>query len=89
MNTISRFADAFTLLADSGLDPLAAANITELSAAIVAKSRSVTIDTPPEQIVAIVNLVEDLETLLDRLSAEHQAAHPVDTINTGTADVDA
>jgi acyl transferase domain-containing protein len=74
MNTLSRFADAVSLLADSGMDPLAAASITELRHAIVAKSRSITIDTPPEQIVAIVSLIEDLETLLDRLSVEHQAA---------------
>jgi hypothetical protein len=74
MNTLSRFADAITMLADSGMDPLAAASITELRDAIVAKCRSITVHTPPEQIVAIVNLVEDLETLLDRLSAEHQAA---------------
>ena len=74
MNTLSRFADAVSLLADSGMDPLAAASLTELRGAIVAKCRSVTIDTSPEQIVAIVNLVEDLESLLDRLSAEHQAA---------------
>jgi hypothetical protein len=77
MNTISRLADAVTLLADSGMDPLAAASLTELRGAIVAKCRSVTIDTPPEQIVAIANLIEDLETLLDRLASEHQAAHPV------------
>jgi hypothetical protein len=74
MNTLSRFADAITMLADSGMDPLAAASITELRDAIVAKSRKITAETTPSEIVVVVNLVEDLETLLDRLSAEHQAA---------------
>lgn len=80
MNTLSRFADAASLLADSGMDPLAAASITELRDAIVAKCRSVTIHTPPEQIIVVVNLVEDLEALLDRLSAEHQAIESFNTV---------
>jgi hypothetical protein len=52
----------------------------------VARSSKINADTDPSEIVAIVNLVEDLETLLDRLAAEHQA---VTTINTAAADVEA
>jgi hypothetical protein len=91
MNTLSRFADALSMLADSGMDPIAAASLTELRTAIVARSRSVTVDTPPEQIIVIVNLIEDLETLLDRLAAEHQARELepdlIDSINTIADDV--
>jgi hypothetical protein len=68
MNTLSRFADAVTMLADSGMDPLAAASITELRDAIVAKSRKITAETDPSELVVVVNLIEDLETLLDRLA---------------------
>lgn len=80
MTTLARFADAITMLADSGLDPLAAASIVELRDAIVAKSRSITVSTNPSEILVIVNLVEDLETLLDRLSAEHQAIESLNTV---------
>jgi hypothetical protein len=74
MTVLSSFAEAVTMLADSGMDPLAAASITELRDAIVAKCRAVTVNTDPSELVVIVNLTEDLETLLDRLSEEHQAA---------------
>jgi hypothetical protein len=75
MTVLRSFEAAVTNLADSGsIAPLESATITELRDAIVAKSRSITIDTDPSEIIAVVNLVEDLETLLDRLSAEHQAA---------------
>jgi hypothetical protein len=67
-STLSRFADAVTMLADSGMDPLAAASITELRDAIVAKSRKITAETDPSELVVIVNLIEDLETALDRLA---------------------
>jgi len=86
MNTLRKFAAAVSLLADSGMDPLAAASIEDLRDAIVARSSKINADTDPSEIVAIVNLVEDLETLLDRLAAEHQA---VTTINTTAADVEA
>jgi hypothetical protein len=68
MNTLSHFADAVTMLANSGMDPLAAASITELSDTIVAKSRKITAETDPSELVVVVNLIENLETLLDRLA---------------------
>jgi hypothetical protein len=83
MNVLRSFEAAVSLLADSGMDPLAAASIAELRDAIVAKSQSITIHTPPEQILTLVNLVEDMETLLDRLSAEHQV---IESLNTGVTD---
>jgi hypothetical protein len=85
MTVLSSFAEAVTMLADSGMDPLAAASITELRDAIVTKCRAVTIHTPPEQIIALVNLVEDTETLLERLSAEHQAIESLNTVADVTA----
>jgi hypothetical protein len=79
MTVLSSFAEAATFLADA-VDPLDAASITELRDAIVIKCRAVTIHTPPEQIIALVNLTEDLETLLDRLSAEHHAVTSINTV---------
>jgi hypothetical protein len=73
MTVLHKFAAAVSLLADSGLDPLATASLTELRDAIVAKCSKVTIDTNPAELVVIVNLVEDLDTLLDRLSEQHRA----------------
>jgi hypothetical protein len=80
MNTLRKFAAAVSLLADSGMDPLAASSIADLSAAIVSRSSKITLDTPPADILAVVGLVEDLETLLDRLAAEHQAITAIDAV---------
>lgn len=74
MNSLRRFEAAVTLLADAGLDPLAAASMTELRDAIVAKSSKFTADTDRAELVQLVHLVEELETLLDRLSAEQAVA---------------
>jgi hypothetical protein len=80
MNTLSRFAEAVTLLVDAGIDPLAAANISELRNAIVAKCRNFTAEKDRAELVVVVNLIEDLEVMLDLLAAEHQAVTSISTV---------
>jgi hypothetical protein len=77
MNTLRKFAAAVSLLADSGMDPLEVASIVDLRDAIVSKTMRIDLNTPPAELLAIVGLVEDLEILLDRLAAEHQAINTV------------
>ena len=77
MNTLRKFAAAVTLLADSGMDPLAAATIIDLRDAIVARSTKVTLETDPAELVAIVGLIETLETLMDGLAEQHRAINSV------------
>jgi hypothetical protein len=43
-------------------------NLTSLSAAIEARVASLTPDSPPEGILAIIGLLETLEAALDRLA---------------------
>jgi hypothetical protein len=58
-------------------------NLTSLSAAISARVDVLTPNSPPDDVLAIIGLLETLEATLDRLALEFE---PVATIDTSAAD---
>jgi hypothetical protein len=76
MNTFRNIGAALTTLADAGVDTLALASVIDLADAVSDKLVTLTLDTDPAEILAVVRLVEDLEQTLDRLAAAFRAAVP-------------
>jgi hypothetical protein len=70
---------ALVALADSGVNPLAIAPVTGLAAAIVGRLDDLSVDTPIEDLKALIALVEALEAAMDKLAL---AVAPVTAIST-------
>jgi len=57
-------------------------NLISLGAAVTARVEGLTVDSSPDDILAIIGLVETLESALDRLAL---AFEPITSINTVAA----
>ncbi len=83
MNAFREIGAALTTLADAGVDTLALASVIDLADAVSDKLVTLSLDTDPSEILAVIRMVEDIERTLDRLAAAHRAAvMPSTTINT-------
>jgi hypothetical protein len=60
-------------------------NLTSLSAAISARVDALTPNSPPDDVLAIIGLLETLESTLDRLALEFEPIDSIDSINTYAA----
>jgi hypothetical protein len=70
---------ALVALADAGVDTLALATVASLAAALNDKVDDLSLETPVEDMRAIIALAETLEAALDKLAI---AIAPVTVINT-------
>lgn len=68
MNSFREIGSALVTLADAGVDTLAFSTVSNLAAAIVDRVDDLSPDTPVEDIQAIMDLVETLDSALDRLA---------------------
>ena len=80
MNVLRRLEPSVTMLADAGFDPVGSATLVELRTAIVARATKLTATSEPSEIFAVIHLIDELETLADRLCAEHRAIESINTV---------